>query len=847
MEGIVGLTEFRFDRCQVLADERALLIDGEPARIGARAFDLLCVLIERRDRVVSKNDLLDLVWPGLVVEENNLQVHISALRKLIGPAAIATVPGRGYRFTGARQADLSETPPSPTQATQSHASVGPNNLPAAGSELFGRDADLDSLNHLIADHRLVTVVGTGGVGKTRVAQAIAWRALPGRAGGVWWVELAAVTDPQGILDAVAKAVGITLAPKSDIGALAARLADHDSLIVLDNCEHLVDAVATVAATLARDTASVGILATSQLPLNVAGEHLYRLAPLPLPLAEREVGDTRNEQAGEGVLALFEARAKAVQPWFVLDAANRTDVIEICRRLDGIPLAIELAASRVPLLGIDGLRQRLDQRFRLLTASPRDAPARQQTLHAALAWSHSLLDPDEQRAFRRLGICTGGFGLALAQGVVADDGEDEWAVLDTLGALVEKSLVVADDGATPRYRLLESARAYALERLHEGDEIDLTRRRHAETLLALMEPALTAFQRDELERPGALAPWLPETDNLREALIWAESADRDLFVALAGCSWWLWRPAGLPLEGLLWCRRALSCVSAEQPATWRARLLLGYASESRQQEADKELAALNEAAQLYRTIQDPLGEYLSLVLLAKKLAWHGESELIHPTVNQAEALWDPRWPETLRAGILAARTYALEVGGRPSDGQPLMEEMVALMRRSGSPSQLDYALMELAESLFVQGKAEAAITLRLEVAERSSQRRPDPASTNHANLSAALAFAGRTEEALQAARQALPGLKLNGRLCTFLDHFALIACQRGRFTAGARVLGRADALIESSGFSREESEKRACEMARAELQRALPGDELRRLLAEGALLGDDAVAELALGD
>lgn len=844
MAGIVDLTEFSFGPCQVRADERALLVDGEPARIGARAFDLLCVLIERRDRVVSKNELLELVWPGLVVEENNLQVHISALRKLIGPAAIATVPGRGYRFTGLGQDDPADAPMSP-QPTPSPAAAGANNLPAARSELFGRDADLDSLARLIAHHRLVTVVGTGGVGKTRVAQATAWRALADRKGGVWWVELAAVTDPQGVLDGVAKALGISLSAQSDVSALAARLADHDSLIVLDNCEHLVDAVATVAAILLRDTTSLGILATSQLPLNVTGEYLHRLAPLTLP--EQEAVAMPAEGQGQGVLALFEARAKAVQPWFVIDAANRADVIEICRRLDGIPLAIELAASRVPLLGIDGLRQRLDQRFRLLTSSPRDAPARQQTLHAALAWSHSLLAPDEQRVFRRLGVCTGGFGLALAQGVGADDEEDEWAVLDTLGALVEKSLVVADAGAVPRYRLLESARAYALERLLEAQEVDLTRRRHAQTLLAMLEPALSAFQRDELASPHALAPWLPETDNLREALNWAERHDQGLFVALAGCSWWLWRPSGLPLEALLWCRRALPCMTAEQPASWRARLLLGYASASHQQEADKELTALNQAAQLFRTTQDRLGEYLSRVQLAKKLAWHGEPGLIGTTLREAEALWDPQWPETLRAGMLAARTYALEVAGRPSEGEPLMHELVALMRRSGSPSQLDYALMELAESLFVQGKAEAAITLRLEVADRTRQRDPHVASTNLANLGAALAFVGRTEEALQAARESLPGLKLNGRLCTFLDHFALIACLRGRFTEGARVLGRADASIASSGFSREESERRACDMAREALQRALPGEELRRRLDEGARLGDDAAADQALGD
>ena len=254
--------------------------------------------------------------------------------------------------------------------------------------------------------------------------------------------------------------------------------------MLDNCEHLVGAAAVLVAALRRIAPRVAMLATSQEPLRIEGEQLYRLSPLAVP------AEAQRAHAGEfGAVALFVARVQALAPRFALATDTVDDVVEVCRRLDGIPLALELAAARVPLLGVTGVRARLDDSLRLLSSGARDAPPRQQTLRAALAWSHQLLTPEEQCVFRRLGVFAGSFALEFAQQALADDSLDAWTVLDHLGSLVDKSLVIAEGAAVPRYRLLETARAFALEQLDAAGEAEALRARHAAALRAAWQLSL----------------------------------------------------------------------------------------------------------------------------------------------------------------------------------------------------------------------------------------------------------------------------------------------------------------------------------------------------------------------
>ena len=845
--------DFTFGRCVIQASARQLLVDGQPARLGARAFDVLMALVQRRDGVISKNELLDVVWPGLIVEENNLQVQVSALRKLLGPQTIVTIPGRGYRFV-APTLDAGEMLP---QAVGIVAPAPPaliGNLPAQLPPLFGRDAELVTLAGMLqADHshRLITITGAGGMGKTRLAQAAAVAANQDKLSypdGVWWVELAPVSDQQLVLGSLARTLGITLDADASAEDLAARIADRQMLVVLDNCEHLIEHAAAVALTLLRVVPKLTLLATSQESLKLTGEQVLRLGTLSLPVDEQpnaklctEAGDQ-----GYGALAMFAARARQATPQFVLNDDNRAAVVEICRRLDGIPLAIEFAAARLPLLGVAGLRLRLDDRFRLLTGGSRLAPKRQQTLRAALEWSHALLSAEEQQVFRRLGVFAGSFGLDAAQQVSAGDDFDPWAALDCLGALVDKSLVINESGATPRYRLLESARAFALEHLSAAEEFTATARRQADAVLKQFDAAYAVLWTSD--SMALLSSALPDLDNLRAALKWAagEVGDPVQLVALVGSSGWLWRSANLTSEGRHWFDVAHNRISPDMPPAIEARLLLGYATLAHQAAAHKEIPALQRAASLYRVIDDRRGLYETLVTLAQKQVWLRDFDGSVQSIRDADAIFDPAWPPTMREGELAARTYLCEVTGRPAAGQPFMDELVALMRVSGDARKLDFALMQLAENLFIQGKSAEAIAVRREIVARIGGRRVDYAGTNLGNLCAALVFNDQLDEALHTAREAIAPLQHDGSLGTYADHFALLAFNLGRHAAAARLLGRANANFAASGFEREASELRAARMTTEGLRSVLAPDELERLLIEGAAMTDEAAIRVALG-
>ncbi len=845
--------DFTFGRYSIQSSARRLLVDGVPVRLGARAFDLLLALVEKRGAVVSKNELLDLVWPGLVVEENNLQVHVSTLRKLLGPQIIVTLPGRGYRFNTAQPSSPAEA--CSTERLPSGAAVAVNNLPAHWSLLIGRDAELAALAALLVPNqpcRLITVTGAGGMGKTRLAQAAALAALQDTShypDGVWLIELAAVTDRSLVPASVARVLGITLPAHASHHDLASRLADRRMLIVLDNCEHVIAEVAALTSTLTRSVPTLTLLATSQEPLKVDDEYVFRLGTLSVPVDEPvdSIGADGGLSAtlNFGALALFDVRAREALPQFTLNADNLDSVIDICRRLDGIPLAIEFAAARLPLLGVEGLRAKLDDRFRLLTNCTRLAPKRQQTLHAALEWSHSLLSADEQKVFRRLGIFVGSFSLDAAQHVGMGDELDLWTVLDHLAALVDKSLVISESGTTPRYRLLTSARVFALERLRAADEATAIARRHADAMLKQSNAAYAVFwTADSVE---LLTAALPDIDNLRAAFAWAASdaGDGVRLSALVGASGWLWRAADLTAEGRQWFDLAISRITDALPPTIEARLLLGYATLAHQAAADKEIPALQRAATLYRAISDGRGLYEALVALAQKQVWAGDLVGAEQRIVEADAVFDPSWPLTLSEGQLTARTYLFEMTGRPADGQPLMETLVAIMRASGDARKLDFALMQLAENLFIQGKVIEAISVRREIVQRVANQRVSYAGNNLGNLCAALVFNNELDEALQTARASMVPLQRVGLLRTYADHFALLACKLGRYAAAAQLLGRADAGFAASGFAREASEQRAARMTMEALRSAVAVDELDRLLIEGAAMTDEAAVRMAL--
>lgn len=550
----VDEADWAFDGFVIRPSARELLVDGQRVTVGARAFDLLLALVERRERVVAKTELLDLVWPGLVVEENNLQVHVWALRKLLGQRAIATLPGRGYRFT----ALAADTPAAPREATLASA------VPARASPpLFGRGAELLALQGLLATERLVSVVGTGGVGKTALVRHLS-DLLRGKVGdSVVIIDLAPLAEAGQLVPAVAGALQLTLGAGPSLAALAAQLSDCRALLVLENCEHLLQPVAELTALLLGSAPQLRLLTTSQEALKLRTEHVYRLAPLGMPQAGTLA--TLDEAREAGAVQLFEHRARAADARFALTPSNLAAVVEICRQLDGNALAIELAAARVPLLGVDGLRQRLGERLRLLVGGARDLPPRHRSLRAALLWSHALLTPTQQWVFRRLGVMAGGFSLEAAQQIGTADAIDAWEVLEALGAMVDKSLVLSETGLTgePRFRLLDTMRQFALERLVEADEVADTRERHLTCFLALAEAARTPLE-------GPLqGEWLARLEPDRDNFFAAHSAcdqaaqgvARGLRLVNALMRFWLSR--GLLVQGQLMAELALARPGANQ--------------------------------------------------------------------------------------------------------------------------------------------------------------------------------------------------------------------------------------------------------------------------------------------
>src|SRR5208282_6012716 len=528
---------YRFGRFELQPDKRRLLASGVPVEVGSRAFDLLVALVERDGSLVTKDELLERVWPKVIVEENTLQVQVSALRKILGPDAIATISGRGYRFA--------------LELTQANAEpVAPkHNLPQQLTSFIGREKEITQIKELLGTTRLLTLIGAGGCGKTRLAMRVAGDLLESYPDGIWLVEFAALREPGLAPQTVASVLGLKEQPGESLTqTLTKHLASRLLLLVLDNAEHLLAACAQLADVVLRQCAQVVILATSREQLGIAGELTYRVPSLSVPDPEQHA--TPEELSTYESTRLFVERARLQRPHFAVTAKNAPALASVCHRLDGIPLAIELAAPRVRSMSVEEVNRRLDQRFSLLTGGSRTALPRHRTLRSAIDWSYDLLNEAEQALLCRLSVFSGGWTLEAAEKVCSGEGVEDVEALDLLTSLADKNLVVADeqDGAT-RYRLLESVRQYARDRLREGDEARWQSQHLAYflTLAEEAEPQLTGSdQQAWLDRLEA------EHENLRSALLFRH--DRGCFartLRLAAALWRFWWLRGYLSEGRTW--------------------------------------------------------------------------------------------------------------------------------------------------------------------------------------------------------------------------------------------------------------------------------------------------------
>ncbi|HEV2909428.1 MAG TPA: adenylate/guanylate cyclase domain-containing protein [Candidatus Eremiobacteraceae bacterium] len=723
----------------------------------------------------------------------------------------------------------------------------PNNLPIQPTSFRGREHDLEKVKDLLSQHKLLTLFGSGGVGKTRLALQVGAEVLDQYPDGVWLADFAPITDPELVSSIIAKELGMTQVEGRRVDeSIIQWLKRKKLLLILDNCEHVLETVAAIANSILRACPDVRMLATSRQALGVSGEQVLRLPSLDVP---HKIVDLTPEAVIEfGAVALFVDRARSVDASFALTSDSAPIVADICRRLDGIPLAIELAAARVKVLSIPNLAQRLNERFKILTSGSRSALPRQKTLSALIDWSYDLLNPPEQMLFTRAAIFAGGFSLDAATAVCGGEGFDEIEVLDVLSSLTDKSLVVADtSGEQERYHLLESTRAYALDKLIAAGERDRLARAHAEYFRHQAEEA------DERLGVGSTAAWFAdvqlELDNYRAALEWALSQGNDAVVgaAIAGALQYLWRRGGLSVEGRYWIEPALERLDAAENPQVVARLWLAL---SGLHSARRACEAAEQAVRLYESVGDGHRAARALSSLAYGLSQTGRIDESDENSKRALAALREYGDKPGVAGCLRQQASNAASRGTIAAGRDLYAQALALYKAVGNEAGAAVVLSNLAELEFADGHPDAALRSVSESLATDPRRGADVQNmAMYRSNSAAYRIAlGDLDGALALARE---GLTLARRvqspflIAYVLQHLALIMALRDQTQSAAKLLGHVDAQLKELGWEREPTEQWGYEKLMAALREHLSSTEIEKLAAEGATWPEDKAAEETL--
>src|ERR1700677_1995241 len=543
------------------ATKRLLEKNGTALKIGSRALDILIMLLEHAPEVVSKRDLMRRVWGQLVVDEVSLRFHVATLRKRLGDgdssvSYITNIPGQGYCFAGAVSWAEARARPgkAPTAAPQ---------LPREPLLMVGRDPVVRALTAQLKKQRFVSIVGAGGIGKTTIALTLAHRMLSEFKGAVHFLDLGAVEDSRLLASLLASQLGLVAVSDQPLPVILTFLREQRMLLVFDSCEHLIEAVATLTENIFRDAPRVHILVTSREALRAEGEHVHHLPPLECPPHTESL--TATQALAFPAVQLFVKQVTNSGHAFELTDADAPIVAEICRRLDGIALALELAASRVGAHGVRGTASLLDKQFRLLWRGRRTALPRHQTLSATLDWSYNLLSPTERLVLRRLAVFVGGFSLEAALDVAAES-LDPAEVTETLATLVDKSLVTSDRTTAMRYRLLDTTRAYAWQKLTErGEDLKIVRR-HCECITRALERF--GLQIGAIPSPESIHFFVLNLGNLRAALEWSlsDQGDSGLGAKLAGASACLFFQARLLPECVAWTEHAVGALDTLSKGT-----------------------------------------------------------------------------------------------------------------------------------------------------------------------------------------------------------------------------------------------------------------------------------------
>jgi predicted ATPase/DNA-binding winged helix-turn-helix (wHTH) protein len=826
---MVTKREFIFGRYR-LEPGRGLFADGEAVPISAKALDVLATLVEEEGRLVTKDELMERVWAGIVVDEHNIQVHISALRKLLGDNAawIRTVPRLGYRFIG------------PLKAAAPEGKVPARRL----GRLFGRERDLAAIGDILWQARLVTIAGPGGIGKTSLALEVAGAIGDRYRDGSVFVDLSVLQDSTLAMEQVAEALGIELkgnTPPAEL--LAHRLQSRQLLIVLDNCEHVVAAVAPLAELILATAPSVSLLATSREPLGCRGEQVYRLPLLTVP--SDKVGSAVEALEAASV-ALLVNRLQAADLHFELTDAMTSSAAAICRRLDGLPLAIEMVAATVSSFGLETVALRLEEAFRLPHSVTRTMPPRHRSLEATLDWSHALLSVTERVMLRRLAVFQGRFSLPAVEAVLVDATMTEADCGDVLARLVRKSLVSINLAAAPRsYRLLLTIRSYAAEKLEAAGEERLLRARHARYVGDVLARAMGDWEETAdtvwIDRYG----WL--ITDIRAALQWSFKPDGDpaIGMMLSALSRPLWRMLNLNGEGRRWAEVAVAALGPETPddvaaSVWFA---VGYLTGGRWFE--RSTLALQNAAELFGRLNDLARRGEALAVLGQMLA------MARKTASAAEVLVEARHLLEQQAGTrrlgVCAQAFGMLHGASGSWAAARQEFETArvLFQAVGAKRLATSALCNLADVMWAEGELSAAIeTARsaLDLARRDNHRRYIGLASGY--LAGMLTLRGDLDEALVAAREAVPLCREDEYIEWLFPHLALRVAKAGRPDEAALIWGYAERNVEP-GVERQINEQRAADMLMALLSGAIESARLDQLMAAGRYLSEDQIIALTV--
>ena len=719
-----------------------------------------------------------------------------------------------------------------------------NNLPLQMTSFVGREREVAEIAELLGTHRLVTLVGSGGIGKTRTSLQVAANLLDGSGNGVWFIELAPLASGGYIPAAIAQVLGLSLPPQGDeLAHLVKTLKSWHALLVFDNCEHLIDASAKSIAALLRGCPKISVLASSRQGIGVAGEATYRLPSLA-------VGD---DAAVAPAVALFVERAISADQRFALTDENASIIVEICRRLDGIPLAIELAAARVKILSPRQLHDRLDERFRVLTGGSRDVLPRQKTLRALIDWSHDLLDDRERMLFRRLGIFVNGFTLEAATAVGTSDDLGELDLFDVLASLVDKSLVLAEPaGDALRYRMLESTRAYAREKLGaaaESQERSLCHLRHLRNRFV--------DERECLHRTGRAEPCerliAIELEDVRAALDWG-MANREALLAsemivAVGSGW---RAVALVGEGYERIGRAIELLGDRARASLRSALFVWkgvYAADFGRITESCDVSS--EGVRLGRASEDRITLAFALLFQGNALRRAGHIDDAADAAAEAEALIssEDRW-----LALFALQNKAALVGmsGDHESAVRLSQEFRDKHRALGNRSFAAISGLNVAEFEHALGKTERAVVILQETLAdiKSAPTRFESVYVNGAcNLIGYLVALDRLAEARVTARELLlrhgsDAIHI-GQNSFALEHLALVLALENDHAHAAQLAAHADAALRNLGSEREFTEKTTRTRLDALLAERLSSDQRESLTARGAAMRNDEAVALAL--